>query len=86
MVGQIARGKDAGDRCLGGAGLGLHIAAVVGFQHILDQFRGWCVTNRNEHTLGWNIGNLAGLGVFDLNAFDAKGAVCAIDFVNFVEP
>ena len=51
VIGQIARRKYPRNRGAGAARLHLHIAAIVQFQLILDQFRGGCMADGHEKPL-----------------------------------
>ena len=58
----------------------------MGFQHIFDQFIGRSVTDGYEYTFARDVGNLAGFGMLYFHTLHAKRQICAINFVDLVEP
>ena len=74
VVGQVAGREDAGDGGAGGAGLDLHIAAVVQLQLVLHQFGRGGMADGDEEARAGDVGDRAGQDVAGADGLDAARA------------
>ena len=86
MVGEVARSEHPWNGGFGRAGPDLHIAAVVGFKLVLDQFACRRMTDGDEDTLRGDLGDSACLDMARAHTLDAGRIVVAHDLGNLVVP
>ena len=58
----------------------------MGFQHVFDQFIGRRMADGNKDPFAGHVSDFASFRVFDFHTFDTQRHICAIDFINLMEP